>query len=55
MTDILPSLPPGAWIGVIRLRSLGDTLLMTPALHALKACAPGKLSLAVVPDYVHRV
>ena len=33
----LPELPAGARVLVVRLRSLGDALLMTPALRALKA------------------
>lgn len=37
---LLPSLPEGARVLVIRLRSLGDTLLLTPALHALKQWRP---------------
>ena len=36
MTSILPSLSPGARILVIRLRSIGDIVLLTPALRVLK-------------------
>jgi len=36
MNPILPSLPPGARILVMRLRSVGDIVLLTPALHLLK-------------------
>ncbi|MGH9467031.1 MAG: glycosyltransferase family 9 protein [Terriglobales bacterium] len=41
MDEILPALPGGAAVAFIRLRSLGDTLLMTPAAAALKAWRPG--------------
>ncbi|MFQ5663639.1 MAG: glycosyltransferase family 9 protein [Terriglobia bacterium] len=37
---LLPELSPGAGVLVIRLRSLGDTLLTTPALRALKQWRP---------------
>ncbi|MGH9804671.1 MAG: glycosyltransferase family 9 protein [Candidatus Acidiferrales bacterium] len=37
---LLPSLPEGARVLVIRLRSLGDSLLLTPALQALKQWRP---------------
>ena len=37
---LLPSLPVGARVLVIRLRSLGDTLLLTPSLRALKQWRP---------------
>ena len=37
---LLPSLPPGAEILIIRLRSLGDVVLLTPALAALHAWRP---------------
>lgn len=40
LARLLPSLPEGARVLIIRLRSLGDTLLLTPALHALKAWRP---------------
>ena len=36
MTPILASLPPGARILVVRLRSIGDIVLLTPALRLLK-------------------
>jgi predicted lipopolysaccharide heptosyltransferase III len=43
---VLPSLPEGARVLIVRLRSLGDTLLLTPALRALKAWRPDlRLSL----------
>ena len=38
--SILPSLPIGARILVVRLRSIGDIILMTPALRLLKAWRP---------------
>src|SRR3989338_456645 len=39
-TAFLPELPPYARVLVIRLRSLGDALLVTPALRALKRWRP---------------
>src|SRR5271157_4947080 len=36
MIPVLPSLPPGARILVVRLRSIGDIVLLTPALRLLK-------------------
>jgi lipopolysaccharide heptosyltransferase II len=37
---LLPSLPDGARLLVVRMRSLGDALLLTPALRALKQWRP---------------
>lgn len=52
MNGILPGLPRGAWVAVIRLRSLGDTLLITPALHQLKAWRPDlRLAVLVEPRF----
>lgn len=48
-TDILERLRPGDGVVVIRLRSLGDCVLCTPALHLLKAYRPD-LRLAVVVE-----
>lgn len=48
-TDILERLRPGDGVVVIRLRSLGDCVLSTPALHLLKAHRPD-LRLAVVVE-----
>lgn len=45
--SILPSLPPGARILIIRLRSIGDIVLLTPALRLLKDWRPD-LRLSVV-------
>ena len=49
MTAVLDELPLGANVAVIRLRSLGDCVLSTPALHLLKTARPD-LALAVVVD-----
>jgi len=38
--SILPSLPPGARILIVRLRSIGDIVLLTPALRLLKEWRP---------------
>jgi heptosyltransferase-3 len=48
-SPLLPRLPTGARIVVLRLRSLGDTLLTTPALRALKAWRPD-LELSVLVE-----
>lgn len=47
--EILKTLPPGAGIALIRLRSLGDTLLVTPAAAALQRWRPD-LRLALVVE-----
>jgi heptosyltransferase III len=39
-TDTLDRLAPGSRVAVIRLRSLGDCVLTTPALHLLKQARP---------------
>lgn len=50
--ELLPSLPPGAGIALLRLRSLGDTLLMTPAAAALRAWRPDlRLAALVEPRF----
>jgi len=48
MSNVLDRLPDGARVGVIRLRSLGDCVLTTPALALLKQFRPDlKLSVVV--------
>jgi heptosyltransferase III len=48
MTNVLDRLPEGARVAVIRLRSLGDSVLTTPALALLKEFRPDlKLSVVV--------
>lgn len=49
--DLLAALPPGSRIALIRLRSLGDSLLTTPALAALKRWR-GDLRLGFVVEPV---
>src|SRR5436190_827435 len=49
MEPVLERLQPGARIAVIRLRSLGDCVLTTPALHLLKSARPD-LNVAVVVE-----
>jgi ADP-heptose:LPS heptosyltransferase len=49
MPSLLERLPAGARIAVVRLRSLGDCVLCTPALHLLKQHRPD-LRLAVVAE-----
>ncbi len=50
--NLLDRLPPGSRIAVIRLRSLGDCVLTTPALALLKRHRPDlKLSVIVEPRF----
>jgi heptosyltransferase III len=50
--SILPALPHGAHVLVLRLRSLGDTVLMTPALAALHAWRPDlRISVLLEPTF----
>ncbi len=51
MSTVLQRLPPGARIAVIRLRSLGDCVLTTPAISLLKQFRPD-LQIAVVVEDV---
>ncbi len=52
MTNLLERLPSGARVAVIRLRSLGDCVLTTPALALLKAHRPDlKISVLVEPRF----
>lgn len=48
-TDIIDRLDPASRVVVIRLRSLGDCVLTTPALHLLKQARPD-LEIAVVAE-----
>lgn len=48
----LPTLPAGARILIVRLRSLGDAVLTTPALRALKQWRPDlRLSILLYPRF----
>jgi heptosyltransferase-3 len=50
--EILPNLPHGAEVLFVRLRSLGDIVLTTPALEALHAWRPDlRLVVAVEPPF----
>ena len=52
MANLLERLPSGSRIAVIRLRSLGDCVLTTPALSLLKAHRPDlKISVVVEPRF----
>lgn len=52
MSALLDRLPPGSRIAVIRLRSLGDCVLTTPALALLKVYRPDlKVSVVVEPRF----
>ena len=48
-TDTLARLDPGSRVAIIRLRSLGDCVLSTPAIHLLKQARPN-LQIAVVVE-----
>lgn len=50
MERILASLPPDGRVAVVRLRSLGDCVLTTPALDILKRCRPDLRVAVVVED-----
>ena len=50
MENALESLSPGARVAVIRLRSLGDCVLTTPALEILKTARPDLRIAVVVED-----
>jgi ADP-heptose:LPS heptosyltransferase len=49
MKNVLQTLPGGARVAVVRLRSLGDSVLSTPALEILKRARPD-LKIAVVVE-----
>jgi ADP-heptose:LPS heptosyltransferase len=49
-TDTLDRLDPGSRVAVIRLRSLGDCVLSTPAIHLLKKARPDLRIAVVVED-----
>ena len=49
MRNVLERLPSGARVAVVRLRSLGDCVLTTPALTLLKAARPD-LRLAIIAE-----
>lgn len=48
-TDTISRLEPGSRVAIIRLRSLGDCVLSTPAIHLLKQARPD-LEIAVVVE-----
>ncbi len=50
MTNVLDRLPSGARVAIIRLRSLGDSVLTTPALSLLKDARPDLRIALVVED-----
>ena len=50
MTTVLDRLAPGARVAVVRLRSLGDCVLTTPALSLLKQARPDLRIAVVVQD-----
>jgi heptosyltransferase III len=49
MSTVLERLPQGARVAIVRLRSLGDCVLTTPAIHLLKQHRPD-LRIAVVSE-----
>jgi len=51
-STILPGLPPGAEVLILRLRSLGDVVMLTPALEAVHAWRPDlRLCVMVEPAF----
>ena len=50
MESVLASLPPGSGVAAVRLRSLGDCVLTTPALDILKQFRPDLRVAVVVED-----
>ena len=51
-TDTLARLDPGSHVAIIRLRSLGDCVLSTPAIHLLKQARPDlKIAVVVEPRF----
>jgi lipopolysaccharide heptosyltransferase III len=50
MTNVLDRLPSGARVAIIRLRSLGDCVLTTPAISLLKQARPDLQIALVVED-----
>jgi ADP-heptose:LPS heptosyltransferase len=50
MTNVLERLSPGARVAIIRLRSLGDCVLTTPAINLLKRARPDLRVAVVVED-----
>ena len=51
-STLLPGLAPGSSVLILRLRSLGDIVLLTPALAALHASRPDLLiTVAVEPEF----
>jgi ADP-heptose:LPS heptosyltransferase len=50
MENVLQRLPSGARVAVVRLRSLGDCVLTTPALEILKQSRPDLATAVVVED-----
>lgn len=52
MPSVLDRLPSGAHVSILRLRSLGDCVLTTPAIHLLKSFRPDlQISVAVEPRF----
>jgi heptosyltransferase-3 len=52
MTTVLDRLPNGASVVILRLRSLGDCVLTTPAIHLLKSFRPDlRIAVAVEPRF----
>jgi ADP-heptose:LPS heptosyltransferase len=50
--EILPGLPTGSRVLILRLRSLGDVVMLTPALAALHSARPDlRLTVAVEPEF----
>jgi heptosyltransferase-3 len=53
MPSVIDRLPNGARVAILRIRSLGDCVLTTPAIHLLKNFRPDlQLAVAVEPRFV---
>ena len=51
-SSLLPGLAPGSSLLILRLRSLGDVVMLTPALAALHAARPDlRITVAVEPEF----
>ncbi|MCZ2156562.1 MAG: glycosyltransferase family 9 protein [Bryobacterales bacterium] len=50
MPSVIDQLPPGSRVALIRLRSMGDCVLTTPAIHLLKQYRPDLRIAVVVED-----
>lgn len=51
-SSVLEQVSEGAWVAIVRLRSLGDCVLTTPAVHLLKQARPDlRIAMVVEPRF----